>query len=113
MSSLTVDHYATLLRWRSSIRSISLNFLPEGLRGNRVTARHGMRVPVQCGGDAAVIETARYDGKRDARVEHLGRHEVPEIMQPELAQTGVTARAQERLWLPGWVSTPARRQDRR
>jgi len=50
---------------------------------------------VECGGDALVVEAAGHDDDRDAGVEHLGRHEMPEVMEPEGAQPGGAAVPEE------------------
>jgi hypothetical protein len=50
--------------------------------GQAVTARDRVCVDVQRGRHAGVSQAARHRGQRDQPVEHLGGHEMAEIVQP-------------------------------
>lgn len=66
-------------------------------RGAGVAAGDCVGVFVECGRDALVIEATGNDHDRDAGVEHLGGHEVSEIVQSERAEPGGATVAEERL----------------
>src|SRR6266545_2681024 len=73
-----------------------IDALPQRRGGLGVSAGYGVGVAVQGGGHAAVVEAAGDDGEGDAGVEHLGGHEVAEVVQPELPQPGGASGPQER-----------------
>jgi len=83
--------------------------LSEGRGGLDVAAGDGVGVLVQGGRDASVVEAAGHDHDRDAGVEHLGGHEMTEVVQSERAEPGVPPVAEERLGdpvrLPGGGTT--------
>lgn len=56
-----------------------------------------MGIPVQRCRNPLVVEPARNDNDRYACVQHLGRHEVPEVVQSERWQPSRPAIAEERL----------------
>jgi transposase len=60
-----------------------------------VAAGYGVGVLVQRGRHSAVVESAGDDHQRDAGVEHLGGHEVAQVVEPERSQPGVAAVPQE------------------
>jgi len=51
--------------------------------GRAVATGHGVRVDVERGRHAGVGQPARHGGQRHVPVEHLGRHEMAEIVEPE------------------------------
>ena len=68
----------------------------ERVGGVAVRAGDGLGVAVERGRRSLVIEPAGDNWERDAGVEHLGSHEVAQIMESELAQPRGPAVANER-----------------
>jgi DNA-binding transcriptional LysR family regulator len=54
---------------------------PQRLRGQPVASGHGVGVDVQRGGGPGVAQAGRHDRNGDAGIEHLGRHEVAEVVE--------------------------------
>ncbi len=53
-----------------------------------VAGRGGVAVEVEGRGHALVVEAARHEWDGDTVAEHLGGHEMPEVVQPERPQPG-------------------------
>ena len=62
-----------------------------------VAARDGVGVDVERGRRAGVAEPLGHDGDGHAGGEHLGGHEVAQVMQPEMWKAGGTAGPDEPL----------------
>jgi signal transduction histidine kinase len=69
---------------------------PEGGGGVGVGAGDGVGVVVEGGGDAAVVQPSGDGDEGDAGMQHLGGHEVAEVVEPERSQSGGAAVAEER-----------------
>ena len=84
--------------WNDVARPLAtccLHDLPEGGGGLGVAAGDSVGVLVEGGRHPAVVETPRDDDEGDAGVEHLGGHEVAQVVQPERSQPGGPAVAEE------------------
>jgi hypothetical protein len=77
-----------------------LEEVPEGGGGVGVATGDRVGVVVEGGGDAAVVESSGDGDERDPGVEHLGSHEVAEIMEAEGSEPSGAAVAKERLGDP-------------
>jgi hypothetical protein len=60
-------------------------------------AGDGVAILVERGRHSAVVQAAGHDDDRDAGLEHFGRHEVAQIMQPERSQASGSSVTQEPL----------------
>ena len=65
--------------------------------GVAICAGYAVSVDVEGGGRSGVAESLRDGDDGDAVGEHLGGHEMPEVVQPELADTGTAAVIDEHL----------------
>jgi hypothetical protein len=59
-----------------------------------------VRVHIERRGGAGVAEALRDRGEGDSRGEHLARHEVAQIVQPEVRESGRTPSSDEALRRP-------------
>ena len=109
----TLDHRTSppLLRspsWPRRARLLALHRFrwlvddgPQRGRRRRVAARNRMAVTVQRGRHPTMIQPSRHHRDRHPRLQHLpSRHEMPQIMQPELPQPRPAATTNERLRHP-------------
>jgi hypothetical protein len=73
-----------------------------------VATGDGVGVVVEGGGDALVVEAAGHGDEGDAGVEHLGGHEVAEVVEAEGSEAGGAAVTEEgfgdAVGFPGGVS---------
>jgi len=85
------------LGWRTT-RGVALGILdalPQHLGGTPVPTGHGVRVDIQRRRCPSVGEAGGDDRHWDAFVEHLGRHEMPEVVESEVVKTGGKAGVDE------------------
>ncbi len=96
----TRDGFIRLLLGLSSTApasSLSLQERCQRLSRFAISAGNRVGIDVESGRRASVAEPLGDSGDGNAGRQHLGRHEVTQVVQPEMRQSGGTSRADEAL----------------
>src|SRR5271170_1680857 len=64
---------------------------PQSFRGQPVSAWYGVGVDIESRGGPGMAQARRHNRDGDSSIEHLGSHEVAEVVEPEMTKPGTAA----------------------